>query len=66
MCGMDEFDQRLTEILKQRPGLTRERLAAALAIEFDEAFRERLRLACDRGAVHKVHDKYYPGEIKSY
>ncbi len=63
---MEEFDQRLTELLKQKPGLTRERLATALNEEYDEAFRERLRLACDRGTVHKVHDKYYPGAIKSY
>ena len=66
MCGMDELDQRLREILEQRPGITRERLATAMAAEFDEAFRESLRLACDRGTAHKVHDKYYPGQIKSY
>jgi hypothetical protein len=63
---MDDFDSRLTQLLQARPGLTKERLAEALGIEYGEEFRENLALACDRNVVHRVQDKYYPGNLKSY
>ena len=66
MWVMEHFTDRLLEALKNRPGLTKDRLAAALELENDEAFREQLSAAYDADLIHKVHDKYYPGSLKSY
>jgi hypothetical protein len=63
---MEDFDSRLAQLLKARPGLTKERLAAVLEIEYDDTFREQLGLACDKKVAHKVQDKYYPGTLKTY
>jgi hypothetical protein len=63
---MDDFDSRVTELLKTRPGLTKQRLAEALGVAYNDEFWEKLAQACDRKVVHKVQDKYYPGNLKSY
>jgi len=63
---MEDFDSRLAQLLKTRPGLTKERLAGLLELEYDDTFRENLSLACDRKVAHKVQDKYYPGTLKTY
>jgi hypothetical protein len=63
---MDDFESRLVQVLKTRPGLTKQRLAEALGVECNDEFWEKLGQACDRGVVHKVQDKYYPGNLKSY
>jgi len=66
MCVMDNFTERLLEALKSKPGLSRDRLAAAMGVECDESFRASLSAAYDADLIHKVHDKYYPGSLKSY
>ena len=66
MLGMDEFDKLLVEALKARPGQTRERLAAAMKLEANDEFREKLSAAIDRNIIHKTQDKYFPGTRKSY
>ncbi len=63
---MDEFEQLLVETLQARPGLTRERLAAAMKAEGGEEFREKLSQAIDKNIIHKTQDKYFPGTRKSY
>jgi hypothetical protein len=63
---MDQLITRAVELLESRPGLTRERLAQSLGVTYDESFRETLSVACDAGLLHKIHDKYYPGSVKSY
>jgi hypothetical protein len=63
---MDEFDSLLTESLQARPGMTRERLAAAMKLECNDEFREKLSDAIDRDIIHKTQDKYFPGTRKSY
>jgi hypothetical protein len=63
---MENLDSRLAQLLKTRPGLTKERLAEALGVEYGDEFREELNLACDRKIAHRVQDKYYPGNLKSY
>jgi hypothetical protein len=63
---MQQFTDSLLAALKNKPGLTKERLALAMNVEYDEAFRNALSEAQDAGLVHKVQDKYYPGSLKSY
>jgi hypothetical protein len=63
---MEDFESRLAQLLKDRPGLTKERLAAALGVECADEFRENLSLACEREIAHRVQDKYYPGALTSY
>jgi hypothetical protein len=63
---MDEFEKLLTETLQGRPGMTRDRLAAAMKMESSEEFRERLSEAVDKDLIHKTQDKYFPGTRKSY
>ena len=63
---MESFDELLARTLQARPGLTRERLAAAMAVAYDDDFRDKLSDACDRDIAHKVQDKYYPGTPDTY
>jgi hypothetical protein len=63
---MDEFEKLLTETLQGRPGMTRDRLAAAMKLESNEEFREKLSQAVDKDLIHKTQDKYFPGTRKSY
>jgi hypothetical protein len=63
---MDEFEQALVNALQARPGLTRERLAAAMKMECSDEFREKLSQAIDKDIIHKTQDKYFPGTRKSY
>jgi hypothetical protein len=63
---MDEFDKLLIETLQARPGMNRERLAAAMNLESNDDFREKLSDAVDRDVIHKTQDKYFPGTRKSY
>jgi hypothetical protein len=63
---MDEFEQALVNALQARPGLTRERLAAAMKMESSDEFREKLSQAIDKDIIHKTQDKYFPGTRKSY
>jgi hypothetical protein len=64
--SMDNFDQLLAQALKARPGITKERLAAAMGVPYDDEFRARLDQALDGDQVHKIQDKYYPGTRKAY
>ncbi len=66
IASMEDFDARLAEVLQSRPGLTKERLAAAMNREPDTEFRTSLDGACDKGLAHKVQDKYYPGSRVNY
>jgi len=63
---MDEFEELLVETLQARPGMTRDRLAAAMKMEGGEEFREKLSQAIDKDIIHKTQDKYFPGTRKSY
>lgn len=63
---MQQFTENLLAALKNKPGLTKERLALAMSMEYDETFRSALNEAHDAGLIHKVQDKYYPGSLKSY
>jgi hypothetical protein len=63
---MDEFEQLLAETLKTRPGMNRDRLAAAMKLECNDEFREKLSQAIDKNVIHKTQDKYFPGTRKSY
>ncbi len=63
---MDDFETALAATLKQRPGLTKERLAAAMGVEYEPEFRAKLDSACDKDLAHKVQDKYYPGQRLGY
>jgi hypothetical protein len=65
---MDEFEKLLVETLQARPGMTRDRLMAAMKIEAEEreAFRDKLDLAIDKDIIHKTQDRFYPGTRKSY
>jgi hypothetical protein len=63
---MEGFEDALAAVLKARPGLTKERLAAAMGVPYEPEFRKQLDEACDRGIAHKVQDKYYPGERLGY
>ena len=66
MCVMEQFADRLVAALKNKPGLTKERLALEMGEAYGEEFRESLNAAHDAGLIHKVQDKYYPGSLKSY
>lgn len=66
MCGMEQVAEQLIEALKNKPGLTKERLALAMNVEYGDQFREILNAAHEAGLIHKVQDKYYPGTLKSY
>ncbi len=46
--------------------MTRDRLAAAMKMESNEEFRERLSQSVDKDLIHKMQDKYFPGTRKSY
>jgi hypothetical protein len=63
---MDDFEKLLTETLQARPGMTRDRLAAAMKLESSDEFREKLSEAIDKNIIHKTQDKYFPGTRKSY
>jgi hypothetical protein len=63
---MQQFTENVLTALKNKPGLTKERLALAMNVEYDEQFRNALSAAHDAGLIHKVQDKYYPGSLKSY
>lgn len=63
---MESFEAELAELLKSQPGLSRARIAAALKMEADDAFRNLLDQACDKGVAHKMMDKYYPGTRRAY
>jgi hypothetical protein len=63
---MQQFTETLLAALKNKPGLTKERLAQAMNAECDQEFRNALSEAYDTGLIHKVQDKYYPGSLKSY
>ncbi len=63
---MGQFTDNLLAALKNKPGLTKERLALAMNAEYNEEFRDALSAAHDAGLIHKVQDKYYPGSLKSY
>jgi hypothetical protein len=63
---MDDFEKLLTETLEARPGMTRDRLAAAMKMESGDEFREKLSQAIDKDIIHKTQDKYFPGTRKSY
>jgi hypothetical protein len=66
MCCMEQFAEKLLEVLKAKPGLTKDRIAQGMNLENNEEFRDKLSAAYDTGLVHKMHDKYYPGSLKSY
>jgi hypothetical protein len=66
MPTMEDFERLLIETLQARPGMTRERLAAAMKFDHGDEFREKLSQACDKDIIHKVQDRYYPGTRKSY
>ena len=63
---MDDFEKLLTEALQARPGMNRERLAAAMKMDCNDEFRERLSQSIDKDLIHKMQDKYFPGTFKSY
>jgi hypothetical protein len=63
---MDDFTALLAQTLRARPGLTKEKLAAAMNLENTEDFREKLSAACDQDLAHKIADKYYPGVRLAY
>lgn len=63
---MDEFEAAVLEVLKARPGLTRERIAAAAHVPGGEELRNRMDELCEKGLAHKVQDKYYPGKRLAY
>jgi len=63
---MDDFEKLLAETLQARPGMNRERLAAAMELECTDDFREKLSQAVDNNVIHKTQDKYFPGTRKSY
>lgn len=63
---MDTFDAALAELLKAQPGLTKARIAEALNMERDDAFRALLDQACEKDIAHKMMDKYYPGSRRAY
>lgn len=63
---MDDFDDRLGQLLKARPGLTKQRLSTELGVEYSDEFRKQLDVACDKGIAHKIQDKYYPGTLSGY
>jgi hypothetical protein len=63
---MDTFEESLAQVLAARPGMNREKLAVALKADNGDEFRELLSQACDKGIVHKVQDKYYPGTRRTY
>jgi len=63
---MDDFEHLLAETLQAKPGLNRERLAAAMKVECNDQFREKLSDAVDKDVIHKTQDKYFPGTRKSY
>ena len=44
---MEPFEELLLKTLQARPGLTKERLAAAMSVACDDDFRERLSDALD-------------------
>ena len=62
----DNFEETLARVLSARPGLTKDRLAAAMGLENAEEFRQKLDEACDKDIAHKVQDKFYPGVRKAY
>lgn len=63
---MEAFEEALKAILASRPGLTKDRLAAAMGLTNEADFRKQLDDACDHGLAHKVQDKFYPGERLGY
>jgi hypothetical protein len=63
---MDDFETLLIETLQARPGMSRDRLAAAMKMESNEDFREKLSQAIDKDIIHKTQDKFFPGTRKSY
>ena len=46
--------------------MSRDRLAAAMKMESNEDFREKLSQAIDKDIIHKTQDKFFPGTRKSY
>jgi hypothetical protein len=46
--------------------MNRDRLAAAMKLECNDEFREKLSQAIDKNVIHKTQDKYFPGTRKSY
>ncbi len=62
----DEFDASLEKVLTARPGLTKDRLAAAMGLTNEDEFRRKLDEACDKDIAHKIGDKVYPGVRKAY
>jgi hypothetical protein len=63
---MEDFEALLSQTLKDRPGLTKQKLAAAMKVEYGDDFQEKLTAACDKDIAHKVQDKYYPGTRLAY
>ncbi len=63
---MDDFEERLSQVLKTRPGLTKQRLSTELGVEYSDEFRYKLDAACDKGIAHKIQDKFYPGALSGY
>jgi hypothetical protein len=66
MPSMEDFEAKLAETLKARPGIVKQKLAVAMGLEYGDAFREQLDAAVDKKIAHRVQDRYYPGTEKEY